>query len=298
MRIGYACINTSLPCRSSSTFRLSFYSEKRLEKTISDNLSCLWEILHYNLKHDILFFRITSGLIPFASHPANRYPWQKMFGKCFAQIGQFVRKNKIRLSLHPGHFTLINSPRTTIFKRSFVDLLYHSEILDLLQVDQTHKIQIHVGGIYGNKENSLKRFVSRYLKLPQIIKKRLVLENDERLYSLKDCLEINKATGIPIVLDVFHHRLNNNKESIREALLQSMSTWKKKDGLPTVDYSSQSKIKRPGSHAATLDLEDFQRFLKETIGYDFDLMLEVKDKEKSAVKAVAFLSEKQHFLIN
>ena len=79
MRIGYACINLSLSCRSSRTFRLKSYSAEMMEKTVAGNLSCLREQLHFNLEHDIYYFRISSDLVPFASHPICDFPWQRFF---------------------------------------------------------------------------------------------------------------------------------------------------------------------------------------------------------------------------
>ena len=125
------------------------------------------------------------------------------------------------------------------------------------------------------------------------IKKRLVIENDDHLYSLKDCLNINQETSIPIVFDSFHHELLNNEEPMRIALEKAMSTWKmSRDGFPIVDYSSQNSVKgkenkiRKGKHAEKIDLTLFKKFLEETQNLDFDIMLELKDKEKSALKAL------------
>jgi UV DNA damage endonuclease len=140
MKIGYPCINLSLNCRSSRTFRLE------------NNLECLMKILEFNVKNNLLFFRITSDLIPFASHPVCKCPWQKEFKKSFRKIGNFIIKHKIRATMHPDQFTLINSPDRGIFNRSVRELRYHSDVLDLLGTDLTAKIQIHVGGAYGNKE--------------------------------------------------------------------------------------------------------------------------------------------------
>jgi UV DNA damage endonuclease len=127
-----------------------------------------------------------------------------------------------------------------------------------------------------------------------MIKKRLVIENDDHLYNLKDCLYINQQTGgIPIVFDSFHHECYGNGESVKIALEEAMSTWdRNRDGLPIVDYSSQdlgnerNNKNRKGKHAETIDTRLFKTFLKETEGLDFDIMLEIKDKEKSALKAL------------
>jgi UV DNA damage endonuclease len=262
-----------------------------LKQTINENLNCLHEILKFNLKNKLLFFRISSDLIPFASHPVCTFAWQKVFKKKFQSIGKFIKYHSMRVSMHPDQFILINSPDKEIFHRSLRELYYHAEVLDLLGVDSTAKIQIHVGGVYGQREQSIQRFISRYKTLPQKIKRRLVIENDDRLYNINDCLFLYKKTKIPIVFDVFHFRCNNKGESIKEAFPKVYSTWKSKDGLPIVDYSSQDFNRKPGAHTKSINVEDFREFLKETKSFDYDIMCEIKDKEKSALQAAKIIKK-------
>lgn len=289
MKLGYPCINLSLPCRSSRTFRLASWSEDRFIETVTNNLACLLRILEFNAGHGLLLFRITSDLIPFASHSICAVPWQRYFKKEFSAIGSFVKQNGMRLSMHPDQFTLINSLDEEIYTRSVRELMYHADVLDLLSASRSHKIQIHVGGVYGDKEKSLARFISRYRSLPLKVRRRLVIENDDRLYSVADCLKIHDRVGVPVVLDTLHHRIINEGEPIRTAFMKICSTWKRADGMPMVDYSTQDKKKRPGCHAETIHPGEFRSFLKAMRGLDFDMMFEIKDKEKSALKAAAIL---------
>jgi UV DNA damage endonuclease len=113
-----------------------------------------------------------------------------------------------------------------------------------------------------------------------------VIENDERLYSLSDCLAIHERTGIPVIADTFHYSLYNTGEQFTALLDPVRKTWKAHDGIPMVDYSSQEPGKRVGAHALHIVAEDFRQFLKETLPADFDIMLEIKDKEKSALAAL------------
>lgn len=286
MRIGYPCINRSISCQGNRTFRLISYSPERLIETVQNNLDCLGKILRFNAPQQILFFRITSDLVPFASHPVCTYPWQKHFRKKFREIGNLIQSHGMRISMHPDQFTLINSLDPGIFERSKKELAYHTEVLDLLGLDGSAKIQIHVGGVYGDREKSVKRFIERYARLDQRIKRRLVVENDDRNYTLKDCLRVHGETGIPVLFDVFHHQALSSGETLREALRAISETWRKKDGIPMVDYSSQKKGERRGVHAESIELRNFKRFLLETGPLDFDMMLEIKDKERSALKAI------------
>jgi UV DNA damage endonuclease len=289
MKIGYPCINLSLNCRSSKTFRLASYSEERMRRCADNNLDCLAKIFAYNIQHGLMFFRITSDLIPFASHPVCTFPWQSVYASLFAELGEFIRENGMRVAMHPDQFVLINALDEDIFHRSVSELLYHAQVLDLFGLDDTAKIQIHIGGVYRDKSESIKRFIQRYHTLPEAIKGRLVIENDERLYDIHDCLSISEATKIPVVLDAFHFHCNNRGESIGSVFSQVKETWRPNDGVPIVDYSSQDPTKRTGAHAAAVDLEDFALFLSALPGCDFDIMCEIKDKEPSALRILSAL---------
>jgi len=295
MKIGYPCVNTTLECKSGSTFRLKSYSEERLVKTVGNNLRCLAEILRFNVKNRILFFRITSDLIPFASHPICRFNWQKHFEKQFLDIGDFIKKQDVRISMHPDQFTLLNSLEERVFVNSVRELDYHAQVLDLMELDASAKIQIHIGGVYNDKEKSLTRFVERFSELDDVIKRRLVIENDDRSYNLRDCLQINARTGIPVLFDVFHHAVNSSGETIQKAFGAFTETWKEEDGLPMVDYSSQETGYRKGKHVETINLTHFREFLDKSKPYDCDVMLEIKDKEVSAFSAIDIVSHDYRF---
>ncbi len=193
MRIGYPCINRSIGCTASRTFRLASYTEERLKETVKGNLACLQNILEYNRNHGMLFFRITSDLVPFASHPVCTFPWQTHFAGEFEQIGEYIRKHGFRISMHPDQFVLLNAPDEGVFQRSIADLVYQTQVLDLMGLDPTAKVQIHVGGAYGDKPLSMDRFADRYELLDPVIKNRLVIENDERLYTISDCLALHET---------------------------------------------------------------------------------------------------------
>jgi len=289
MKIGYPCINRSLGCKSNSTFRLASYSEERLIKTVQNNLDCLAVILRYNVENELFFFRITSDLVPFASHPICKFDWINYFEVQFKEIGDYIKENDMRISMHPDQFVLINSLKEDVVQRSIDELQYHCNVLDSMNLDKSAKIQIHVGGVYGDKPRAIKRFIERYNLLNESIKKRLAVENDDRLFNLKDCLEVHQKTKIPIIFDSFHHKCFNSGESIKEAIVQAQATWKKSDGVLMVDYSSQKTEKKKGTHTISIDNSLFRKFITETKGLDFDIMLEIKDKEKSAIEALKLL---------
>ncbi len=281
INLGYACINTTINCTSNKTFRLNSYSEERLKKTIEENLNCLDKIIEWNYKNEIKFFRIGSGLIPFASHEICKFNWQDFYKKEFKKIGNKIKKYKIRVSMHPDQFVVLNSPTKSIVEKSIKEIEYHCDVLDLLGIGSDGKITLHVGGMYGNKEEAIERFISNYNGLSKRIKERIVIENDDKIYTVDDCLYINKKTRVPVVFDYFHNECNPIKKVNYTKIIK---TWKKKDGNPIFHYSDQLEGGRKGSHSLTIDVKEYKKFKKEIKKYNMDLMLEVKDKELSVLK--------------
>lgn len=259
---------------------------ERLDEAVRGNLACLETMLRFNVEHGIFFFRITSDLVPFASHPDVEPLWMNRYADELRRIGSFIREHGVRVDMHPGQYTLLNAKEPRIVENAIRDLEYHALILDQMGLDETAKVQIHVGGVYGDRSASMRRFTETYGELAAPIRRRLVIENDERSYPLADCLEISEATGCPVVFDIYHHSLLNQDEPLHEALAAAAGTWEATDGLPILDYSSALPGGRYGRHADTLDPEDFEHFLRRTRPYDFDVMLEIKDKELSAIQAV------------
>lgn len=286
MRIGYPCTNRTLGCRGAKTLRLASFSLDRLDEAVRSNLACLETMLHWNVQQGICFFRITSDLVPFASHPEIEPPWRHLFARPLASTGLLIQHLGVRIDMHPGQYTVLNSLDETVVKNAMRDLVYHVGVLDEMGLDATAKVQIHVGGVYGDRAASLARFVARAQRLPETIRRRLVIENDERSYDLADCLRVAAEARLPVVLDVYHHALKNRGESLAEALALAGETWSSADGAPIVDYSSPLPGGRFGQHAESLDGRDFKAFLRASREADFDLMLEIKDKELSARRAV------------
>ncbi|WP_426490399.1 UV DNA damage repair endonuclease UvsE [Hymenobacter sp. 102] len=290
MKIGYPCVNESLDCTTTSTFRLASYSDERVETAVSNNLRCLLRILAWNVEQGLLFFRIGSGVVPFGSHPINTFPWQTRFAAEFRQVGDFVKAHDMRISFHPDQFVVLNSPSEDIVERSIQELIYQGSMLDLMGLDSTHKLQIHVGGLYGDRELAISRFIATYQRLPEAVRVRLVIENDDRLFSLQDCLRVHQAVGIPILFDNFHHECLNHGEPMAEALRLAAATWHPThDGVMMMDYSSQAHGERKGKHTASLEEELFHGFLHDLGDLDVDIMLEIKDKEASAGRACGIL---------
>jgi len=247
------------------------------------------------LGKNILFFRITSDLVPFASHPICDFDWLSYFEQDFKEIGNYITAHNIRISMHPGQYTILNSPNEGVLEASIKELDYHVQVLNAMGLDRTAKVQLHVGGVYGNKEESMWRFVRHYHGLQNRIKKRLVIENDERNYTASDCLQIHAQTQAPILFDSLHHELNNTSETVRDIFKLISSTWGREDGPPMVDYSSSGTYANRKRHAESINLQHFTQFVDQTRPFDCDIMLEIKDKEKSTLGAIEIAKKDERF---
>ena len=293
MKIGYACLAVGVKDTNYRTCIMKNATDERLTELISHNLCSLENIIDYNIKNDIKLFRVTSDLIPFGSSSVNTLNWSDMFKEQFKKIAEKIKNNNMRISMHPGQYTVLNSPKEDVVKRAIEDLEYHTKVLENLGVGQDGKIILHIGGVYGDKESAIKKFIETYAGLDKTIKRHLVIENDDKSYTLEDVLSISKQTGIPVVFDNLHHNINSyeKEKSDRYWIEECKSTWKEEDGDQKIHYSQQDKEKRRGSHSKTIDSKEFYEFYKSLKRDDIDIMLEVKDKNLSAIKCINLITK-------
>jgi len=286
VRLGYACINLTLgpKCRTSHTCRITNVTRDRLEALARQNLLGLSEILHWNVANDIRLFRISSGIIPLASHPKAQWEWQDTLREEISRIGSYAKKHNLRLSMHPGQYTVLNSPHRKIVVAAQAELSYHACFLDALGLTLEHKIVLHVGGVYGDREGSLQRFREGFDALPSEVRNRLVLENDERNYNANEVLTFCESLRIPMVFDWLHHRAYGVRVSQDRLLDRVYSTWSTSDGRPKLHYSTQRQAARTGAHASMINAGEFKRFLRTLPRQDVDVMLEAKSKDKALLE--------------
>jgi len=292
MSIGYACLAIGVPDTKIKSCVIKNASCENLLNLISHNLNALENIIEYNIKNDIKLFRISSDIIPFASSPANKLNWQTIFEKRFAEIGNKIREGGIRVSMHPGQYTVLNSPDPNTVKRAVDDLYYHAEVLDSLRVNPQNKIILHIGGIYGNKKLATERFLKQFNLLDETVKQRIAIENDDKCYNIEDVLQIGNILNIPVIFDNLHHAVNpsGRVESDPHWISLCSSTWKLKDGRQKIHYSQQDPLKKSGSHSRSIEISKFLSYYNSHNSKDTDIMLEVKDKNCSAVKCINCLA--------
>ena len=287
MNIGYACITLGLIEQSYKKCLLKNASKEILTELTHKNLSTLEASMDYNIRNSIKLFRISSDVIPFGSHPVNKQEWWLDYNESFNNIGSKIKGSNIRVSLHPGQYTVLNTPSKEVFQKSLQDLIYHNRFLEALDVDEKNKIIIHIGGIYNDKKASIKRFISNSKSIPKSVRDRIVIENDERCFNIEDLLYISSKTSFPVVFDALHHFLNppHKKTSDSDWIKKCKETWRNKDGTQKIHYSQQAKNAKPGSHSKTIFIGEFLNYIKSIDADNLDIMLEVKDKNISCLKA-------------
>jgi UV DNA damage endonuclease len=296
LSIGYACLGIGVPGAVFRTTTMKYASKEKLEELIRSNLHALKHILSYNIHHEIRLFRISSDLIPFGSNPINTLDWTWRFQSEWEELAGMIRQGNLRVSMHPGQYTVLNSPDDGVVERAIADLNYHEKVLSNLGTDFSHKIILHIGGAYGDKESALFRFKRNYTRLPDRVKGRLVLENDDRIYTIEEALKVGQELHIPVVFDNLHHLVNPPLEKMGEMEWMKLAheTWTGKDGCPKIHYSQHHLQKKSGSHSHTIDLKRFKEFYDRIPLPMCDIMLEVKDKNLSAMKCINGTRKNKH----
>ena len=286
MAIGYACNVIGVQDSGLSRCLLKNAVPDNIKKLISLNLNSLENIINYNVQNGINLYRISSDIIPFGSHFINNVEWWSEYEEILLKIGMKISNAGIRISMHPGQYTVLNSTDHSVVQKALNDLKYHAAFLNALKLDNKNKIILHIGGIYGNKAKATDTFINNYLMLEETIKNRLVIENDDKNYNIKDVLSVSKEINTPVVFDNLHHELNppDNDYSEFEWIEKCSETWKVCDGKQKIHYSQQKMNAPKGAHSDTIYINEFLKFYKELTDKNIDIMLEVKDKNLSAIK--------------
>jgi UV DNA damage endonuclease len=284
--VGYACINLSLQADKITTNRgmvrktfmakgISYASELALK-----NVTDLLKIVDWNLANGFRIFRMSSDMFPWASeYKLAELPDFPEIRATLEDIGT----RPIRLTIHPGPFNHL-AGQGSVLDNTIKDLEYQSELFDLMGLTPSHwnKINIHVGGTYGDKEATLIRFAQNFGLLSANLRARLTVENDDRvsLYTVADLVPLSETIGTPIVFDYFHHSLNPGLQTEKEAFMAAYNTW---DVRPVFHFSdsrqhNEDTTARREAHA------DWIYSPVNTYGKEVDIMYESKMKELSLLR--------------
>lgn len=288
MSIGYACIVLGERNTTISRCLLKDATDDKIKKVTLANVLALEAMIDYNIKNNISLFRISSDIIPFGSHPVNKVNWQLEFKDILCRIGSKINNAGIRVSMHPGQYTVLNSKTQSIVQNAIAELQYHSMFLDSILTDNKSKIVLHIGGVYGDKNKSIEAFINNFYALPDFVKKRIIIENDDKNYSIEDVLEISQIIKIPVVFDNLHNLSNPPKDALAdfEWIELCGKTWGNDDGKQKIHYSQKKIGGSNSAHSSTINVTEFINFYDKLYNKNIDIMLEVKDKNLSAIKCI------------
>lgn len=292
IRLGYVAIALNLKnITSSSTVTFANYNKlksedeklRKLKRVTFSNIDDLETILKYNIENNIHFYRLTSKLIPLSTHPEVAWDYDKYFSKELKAVGNLIKSSNMRLDAHPDQFNVINSVKDNVVEDTLRNLNHAVDLFDLMKYDDG-KLVIHIGSSAGGKDESIHRFISNYKTFPKRIRERLILENDDKVFTAKEVLEICEEIKAPMVVDVHHHNCKNNGEKIEDLLPHIFSTWDSESLPPKIHFSTPKEGGIDRKHADYIDVSDFCRFLdlvKVNVDRDFDVMIEAKNKDQA-----------------
>lgn len=288
---GYACLNTELrkakpPVFTSRTCRKKTFEEKGLDYAKSlaiQNLKDLLTILKWNVKNNIYFMRMSSEMFPFASHAELGYSLD-FADHLLKEIGVYAKVNKIRLSMHPSHYNVLNSIKPEVVKNTIRDLLHHSEIMDRMGLGKDSVMILHGGTAAPNKKDALSRLENQIDLLPECIKDRIVLENCENNFSVNELLDISEKLLIPICVDTHHDAINPSEFDFNRVL----KVWEIRGIKPKVHVSnSVPGILETDNKTARRKHSDYITFIHDKllkVKRPIDVMFEAKMKEQAVLR--------------
>lgn len=293
VRLGYVAMSMELKNASpSKTMTFTQFQKiddrkeaiRKLERIALVNLENTMRLLKHNATSDIHFYRLTSRLIPLANHKELLdWDYMKPLKRQLRMIGDFVKKHGMRIDFHPDHFVILNSPETHIFKNSIITLKLHYLLLKAMGIDPTHRCVIHVGGKYHDSEQSLERFVDNWMNVPKSIQNMMMLENDDKSFTLDDTLYLCEKLNIPLVFDYHHHLAHHRNENWQDNWDCVVNTWRHSPLPIKMHISSPKSEKNFRHHSDYVDANLFFTFLKEIKGSvsQIDCMIEAKRKDEA-----------------
>lgn len=289
IRLGLCCIFRDEPIKFGTTTAAALGRLNRadalakLSALCLANANSLLAALEYCAEHGIGCFRVNSQILPIKTHPQHRYevhelPEGEEIQRRFQECGAFARQHDVRTCFHPDQFVVLNSQKPQVVEASIRELEYQSEVAEWIGADV---VNIHGGGAFGDKAKALADFALALDRLSPRARSRITVENDDKIFTPADLLPICRATGIPLVYDVHHHRCHPDDLSEVEATRQALATWNRE---PLFHLSSPLEGwagPKPERHHDYIDVSDFpQCWLTETLTVE----VEAKAKELAVLK--------------
>ncbi|MDB4951807.1 MAG: UV-endonuclease UvdE [Gemmatimonadetes bacterium] len=272
---------------------------------LSVSLDYFRAILDYLDEIDVRMYRLSSDFVPYCTHPdlPQFHGQVRECAPALADVGRTARERGIRLSLHPSQYVLPGAVDDAIARKGIADVDAQAELLDAMEQGPEAVVVLHLGGAYGDKDAAMRRFAHSFARIGEAGRRRLVIENDETLYTVQDCLRVHEMIGVPLIFDHQHHNLNPGTLTVAEAARAALATWpagvtpKVHFSSPRLDSRILSKGKREveappllSQHADYVHPWEFGGFLREVGPIPFDVMLEAKMKDLALLKLRADLT--------
>lgn len=289
VRLGYACISKTLDITTSKTYTYTKYKEtkdnKKLEEIIEQNLHNLIETLKYNIKNNIHFYRLSSNIIPLATHKEVNINYLDKYKKYYKTISNLINKNNLRVDLHASPYCILNSTKKEVIENTMASLKYYYNLLNIMNI-KNKLVILHIGSNEFGKKNSLTRFINNFKLLPKHIQDIIAIENDDKTFTIDDCLSIREKINIKIVLDYHHFLCNNTNNNIEDYLKEIFNTWE--NITPKIHFSSPKNKKEHRAHNDYIEVESFIKFIDICQKYnkDIDIMLEAKEKDEALFRLI------------
>lgn len=293
VRLGYVAIALGLPqITSSGNVTYKYYQKLRAEEKINKlkqvtyaNLMALKQILEYNNKKEIHFYRITSALVPLCTHPEVNWDYRRIFNVEFKLLGDILREGQMRVDTHPDQFNVLNSVDEQVVENTQRNLWFHVHLFRDLEYP-LGKMVLHVGSAAGGKEAALERFIANFKSFPAEITAQTILENDDKSFTAQETLRLCQKLGIPMVLDVHHHLCNNEGNELGQLLPDILDTWRGETFPAKIHFSSPRNAAKDKKHADYIDAQSFVEFMElcRPFTQELDVMIEAKKKDLALFK--------------
>ena len=304
IHFGYAVISKTLEAQKLfKTITYTNYQKEKnndkLKEIIDNNIEGFFEILKYNVKNNIHFYRLNSSLIPLATHQNVHFSYQEYIKLRLNNLGKYIQDNNLRIDTHPDQYCVLNSTKKEVVASSIEILKYEASILNMLKITPG-RIILHIGSKERSKEEGIKRFIKNFALLDPSIQKTIAIENDDKVYNIIDTLRLAQKLNIPMVLDYHHYLCNHETEKLEDYFKQILATWKGE--VPKIHFSSpKSKLKKDfRSHHDYINVQEFIKFigLIKEFNQDFDVMIEAKMKDEAMFRLLRELKylTNYHFL--
>ncbi len=299
IRLGLCCLNTELREKnifSSRTMIRKNFSVKKAHELALKNIEDIGKMAKWNHENNIHVFRISSDIFPHFTDDETE-PYTIDFAlDALKKAGDLCKTYGQRITMHPGQYNQVGAKDKRVFRNTINDLKMHADILDAMGMDKDSVLCVHGGGVYGNKKETIDRWIKQFKDLPQNVQSRLAIENCERCYSIVDCLEIAEACSIPLIFDCHHYDCYNISSEqkdeidmidmidIDDYMDRIVDTWDKRGIRPLFHVSQQRDGARLGTHSDFIEkLPEYYLSFPERYG-NLDIEIEAKLKEQAIFK--------------